>query len=547
MAKRKRSGKKPTSHNHNHNHRKAVHRHAAAQSTSAEQEQQLDYEDDVANQNDEHGDGEAEGVEAVVGEGEETEDYVWGSKPLKSSKAGFFGSGPKGYIDPSTNQRGAFPELQGVDDDVDLSGPAFDGLSYLRMVRHEARGVPNLLTASQMAGITPSVKPSNITIAAPLPAPTSRPIMPQNVDSLLYDDDNVAEYNKDNHGASEPIKTTSHDETPQSEKNPEQAEEEPGRLSYNDGDGNNDDEDEWDEEWDEEDPFDDLSDSDSSAYYDDGAYIARPVSMVAAVTTATVVPPRTVSADWHSSLITNFHATREAILTTPFEEPEIPFPAIPTQWKDFMVSNQPSLPVLQTITSESAIKALKHLRKYLGWRNVNEWQGKWIWALLTRVNDVGILMNEEVSVLRELGKKAVFNLDKAAEARSKIVEEGGEDWWNEELQRGVMEYMNGGGQDPDTANEEGVKIDEQGNRQSRRWHSSSPGLYRYLSLLAVPLYQFLRYRLFLRHPALGTWKARWRSRYLSASYFRIWLIRLTTNWHPHSCSWRWILPPPPMV
>ncbi|KAK6522142.1 hypothetical protein TWF281_002708 [Arthrobotrys megalospora] len=313
-----------------------------------------------------------------------------------------------------------------------------------------------------MAGTTPSVKVSSIVIAAPTPAPTSRPIMPENVDSLLYDDDNVAEYNRTHRPVAEPTEAISYDEVPASEKNPEPLEKEPGRLQYDDDEaGYNYDGDDWSEEWDGEDDYDDLSDSDSSAYYADGAYIARPIAALATVATNTIVPPRAVSADWHASLIANFHTTREAILTTPFEEPEIPFPVIPTQWKDFMVTNQPSLPVLQTIPSESAIKALKHLRKYLGWRNVHDWQGKWIWALLARANDVGILMNEEVSVLRELGKKAVFNLDKAADARAKIVKEGGEDWWNEEMQKGVMEYMNGGGQGTAVDDVEGIKVDDQ--------------------------------------------------------------------------------------
>ncbi|KAK6502335.1 hypothetical protein TWF506_002916 [Arthrobotrys conoides] len=312
-----------------------------------------------------------------------------------------------------------------------------------------------------MTGTTPSVKVSNIVIAAPLPAPTSRPIIPQDVDNLLYDDDNVVEYNKIHQLTTKPTEPISYDEFTKPEKDIELVDKESGRLPSDDENGQNDDENEWSEEWDGEDSYDDLSDSDTSAYYDDGAYIARPIPMLARVTTASALPPRTVSADWHASLITNFHTTREAILTTPFEEPEIPFPMIPTKWKDFMVANQPSLPVLQTIPSESAIKALKHLRKYLGWRNVNDWQGKWIWALLARANDVGILMNEEVSVLRELGKKAVFNLDKAAEARIKIVEAGGKDWWNEDLQRGVMEYMGGGGEHSTFSGEKGVKIDEQ--------------------------------------------------------------------------------------
>ncbi|KAK6341972.1 hypothetical protein TWF730_001454 [Orbilia blumenaviensis] len=331
------------------------------------------------------------------------------------------------------------------------------------MVRHEARGVPNLLTASQMTGTAPSVKVSNIVIAAPIPAPTSRPIVPQNVESLLYDDDNVADDDKAHRPVVGPTETTSYDEVPKNEKVPEPPEHEPGRFSYNDGGDYNEDGDDWTEEWEEEeDGGDDHSDSDSdSAYYDDGAYIARSTPLLPMIMTDTIVPQRIVSADWHASLISNFNTTRDAILTTPLEEPENLFPINPTQWKDFMVTNQPSLPVLQTITSENSIKALKHLRKYIGWRNVSEWQGKWIWALLARVNDVGILMNEEVSVLRELGKKAVFNLKKAADARVKIVQEGGEDWWTDELQKGVREYMNGGGDEPIIGEEEGVKTDEQ--------------------------------------------------------------------------------------
>jgi hypothetical protein len=39
----------------------------------------------------------------------------------------------KGYIDPTTGQRGAFPGLDGHDGD--FYGPAYDGLDYIRMVR----------------------------------------------------------------------------------------------------------------------------------------------------------------------------------------------------------------------------------------------------------------------------------------------------------------------------------------------------------------------------------------------------------------------------
>lgn len=40
---------------------------------------------------------------------------------------------PRGYVDPKTGQRGAFPGLEGFDED--FYGPPQDGLDYLRMVR----------------------------------------------------------------------------------------------------------------------------------------------------------------------------------------------------------------------------------------------------------------------------------------------------------------------------------------------------------------------------------------------------------------------------
>ncbi|KAG0138578.1 hypothetical protein HOY82DRAFT_545268 [Tuber indicum] len=75
----------------------------------------------------------------------------------------------KGYIDPNTGQRGAFPGLEG--DPGDFYGPASDGMDYLRMVRSEAKGVPTLLVAGQKVRRPPP----------PLPIP--RP------DTLNYDDD----------------------------------------------------------------------------------------------------------------------------------------------------------------------------------------------------------------------------------------------------------------------------------------------------------------------------------------------------------------------
>ncbi|KAL8937806.1 MAG: hypothetical protein Q9216_004237, partial [Gyalolechia sp. 2 TL-2023] len=58
-------------------------------------------------------------------------------------------SSSQGQVDPTYGQRGAFPGLDDAISENDLFyGPASDGLEYLRMVRSEAKGVPNLLTVA---------------------------------------------------------------------------------------------------------------------------------------------------------------------------------------------------------------------------------------------------------------------------------------------------------------------------------------------------------------------------------------------------------------
>ncbi|KAL8683433.1 MAG: hypothetical protein Q9186_000587 [Xanthomendoza sp. 1 TL-2023] len=59
----------------------------------------------------------------------------------------------KAQVDPTYGQRSAFPGLDSPvagEDDL-FYRPAEDGLEYLRMVRSEAKGVPNLLTAAAAA------------------------------------------------------------------------------------------------------------------------------------------------------------------------------------------------------------------------------------------------------------------------------------------------------------------------------------------------------------------------------------------------------------
>ncbi|KAL8725225.1 MAG: hypothetical protein Q9166_007489 [cf. Caloplaca sp. 2 TL-2023] len=59
-------------------------------------------------------------------------------------------SSSKVQVDPTYGQRSAFPGLDALAGENDLFyGPAEDGLDYLRMVRSEAKSVPNLLTATR--------------------------------------------------------------------------------------------------------------------------------------------------------------------------------------------------------------------------------------------------------------------------------------------------------------------------------------------------------------------------------------------------------------
>ncbi|KAL8924830.1 MAG: hypothetical protein Q9172_002494 [Xanthocarpia lactea] len=56
-------------------------------------------------------------------------------------------------VDPTYGQRSAFPGLDSLASEDDyFYGPAEDGLEYLRMVRSEAKGVPNLLTSARIEG-----------------------------------------------------------------------------------------------------------------------------------------------------------------------------------------------------------------------------------------------------------------------------------------------------------------------------------------------------------------------------------------------------------
>lgn len=74
----------------------------------------------------------------------------------------------RGYIDPSTGQRGAFPGLENYDDD--FFGPPMDGIDYLRMVRYVASPPPSVPPSKLTNPPGPKPKASQTSSSPPKPA-----------------------------------------------------------------------------------------------------------------------------------------------------------------------------------------------------------------------------------------------------------------------------------------------------------------------------------------------------------------------------------------
>ncbi|KAG6995741.1 hypothetical protein G7Y79_00042g078460 [Physcia stellaris] len=93
-------------------------------------------------------------------------------------------------MDPTYGQRGAFPGLNDSNpDDPLFYGPASDGLEYLRMVRSEAKGVPNLLVAKSSAEEQIEGDFSNATLGYYVDGAYTAAPIPTNYGSIDDEDD----------------------------------------------------------------------------------------------------------------------------------------------------------------------------------------------------------------------------------------------------------------------------------------------------------------------------------------------------------------------
>jgi hypothetical protein len=170
----------------------------------------------------------------------------------------------------------------------------------------------------------------------------------------------------------------------------------------------------------EEEPSDDIDYTmgDSRGYYVDDCYIARPVLRPEAPRKSTI----SAKEAYTEMLKRRFDAMRARLSDEyPVGETEIrtednkPVPQPNAGKKAYaecveMVQNMsPSLAQLQALDQEDTLSMLELIQKRFFNRGetLSPNASAWIWALLAKLNDVGTMNNDEVFVLRDLGKRAL--------------------------------------------------------------------------------------------------------------------------------------------
>lgn len=162
----------------------------------------------------------------------------------------------------------------------------------------------------------------------------------------------------------------------------------------------------------------DYSLGDSRGYYEEDCYIARPILRPEPPKKATV----TAMEAYTVALKRRFEATRTRLQDASranFAEAQTndttPVPC-PNGGKDKYVecvdlvsSSPPSSAQLRKLSQEDTLSMLQLIRKNYFKRGETLAQNisTWLWALLARLNDVGTMNNDEVFVLRDLGKRAL--------------------------------------------------------------------------------------------------------------------------------------------
>jgi Survival motor neuron (SMN) interacting protein 1 (SIP1) len=158
-------------------------------------------------------------------------------------------------------------------------------------------------------------------------------------------------------------------------------------------------------------------------YYEDGAFIAAPEATSKLAASASTAPDAQEA--YYFSLATRFRELRTLLYETPplsaiealtSDQPiSLPPDSARAQqrWRFLLQHQQPQMAQLACMDMETVLEVVKLLKGLLAGTVRSRSQkkierlGAWIWGVLGRCSDAGQLGSEEISELRELGKRAV--------------------------------------------------------------------------------------------------------------------------------------------
>ena len=158
-------------------------------------------------------------------------------------------------------------------------------------------------------------------------------------------------------------------------------------------------------------------------YYSTGAYTAAPFPLSKAIQTSTnggQQEDQDPQEAYYASLCARFTVLTKTLQSTPPhalpDNTDVYYFDWTTRrvWRGKILNTAPAMAVLARLTQESVIWGLEVLESLLTLANLRGKRGHyveaWTWGLLGKCREVGQMGSEEVGVLRNLGKRAVWLL-----------------------------------------------------------------------------------------------------------------------------------------
>lgn len=168
--------------------------------------------------------------------------------------------------------------------------------------------------------------------------------------------------------------------------------------------------------------------------YEDGAYIAAPnVGSTMpldgsqapiddnSLAEDIVVPAIAPQSAYSSRILTHFwkqrqilsHAPAAQSVTSLRSDQLISLPpnyhAAEHDWRNHILSTSPHPAQVSSISHSDTLRILEQCRRLLKRNtNIDSRVSQWVWALLARAGEAGTMTNDEVAVVRELGKRAIW-------------------------------------------------------------------------------------------------------------------------------------------